>query len=136
MAAPRTTHYAAVLRILRHIKGTLFIGLYFPYSSSLELKGYSDSYWAGDPTDRRSTIGYCFFLGNSLISWRSKKQIVVARSSTKAEYQALVDTTSELLWLRWLLEDLGVSQHTPTTLYCDNRSAIQIAHNDVFHERT
>ena len=120
MAAPRTTHYAAVLRILRYNKGTLFNGLYFPYSSSLELKGYSDSDWAGDPIDRRSTTGYCFFLGDSLISWRSKKQTVVARSSTEAEYRALADTTSELLWLRWLLEDLGVSQHMPTTIYCDN----------------
>jgi len=102
----------------------------------LELKGYSDSNWAGNPTDRRSSAGYYFFLGDSLISCRSKKQTVVARSTTEAEYWALADTTLELLWLRWLLEDLGVSQHTPTTIYCDNRSAIQIAHNEVFHERT
>jgi len=113
-----------VLRILRYAKGTLFQGLYFPYSSSLKLKAYSDSDWAGDPTDGHSTTGYCFFLGDSLILWRSKKQTVVARSSTQAEYRALADTTSELLWLRWLLEDLGVSQHTPTTIYCDNQSAI------------
>ena len=58
------------------------------------------------------------------------------RSSIEAEYRALIDTTSELLWLRWLLKDLGVSTSSTTTLYCDNQSAIQIAHNDVFHERT
>lgn len=136
LAAPRTTHYAAVLRILRYVKGTIFQGLHFPFNSPLELKAYSDSDWAGDPTDRRSTTGYCFFLGDSLISWRSKKQTVVARSSTEAEYRALADTTSELVWLRWLLEDLGITQHSPTVIYCDNRSAVQIAHNDVFHERT
>ena len=60
----------------------------------------------------------------------------MARSSTKAEYRALVDTTSELLWLRWLLKDLDVSTSSATPLYCDNQSAIHIAHNDVFHERT
>lgn len=136
MAAPRSTHFASVLRILRYLKGTMFHGLHFSSQSSLELRAYSDADWAGDPTDRRSTTGFCFLLGDSLISWRSKKQTVVARSSTEAEYRALADTTSELLWLRWLLQDMGVSISTATPVYCDNRSAIQIAHNDVFHERT
>ena len=89
-----------------------------------------------DPTDRRSTTGYCFPLGSSLISWRSKKQTFVARSSIEAEYRAIADTTSELLWLRWFLKDLGVSTSSVTPLYCDNQSVIYIAHNDVFHERT
>jgi transposase InsO family protein len=136
MAAPRSTHFSAVLRILRYLKGTLFHGLYFSSQSSLQLHAYTDADWAGDPTDRRSTTGYCFLLGTSVISWRSKKQTVVARSSTEAEYRALADTTSELLWLRWLLQDMGVSLSSATPVYCDNRSAIQIAHNDVFHERT
>ncbi|RVW11705.1 Retrovirus-related Pol polyprotein from transposon TNT 1-94 [Vitis vinifera] len=134
--APRLTHYAAVLRILRYLKGTLFHGLFYSAQSPLVLHAFSDADWAGDPTDRRSTTGYCFLLGSSLISWRSKKQTFVARSSTKAEYRALADTTSELLWLRWLLKDLGVSTSSATPLYCDNQSAIHIAHNDVFHERT
>uniref|UniRef100_A0A2N9HRP8 Integrase catalytic domain-containing protein n=1 Tax=Fagus sylvatica TaxID=28930 RepID=A0A2N9HRP8_FAGSY len=136
MAAPRSLHYAAVLRILRYLKGTLFHGLHFSSQSSLTLQAYSDADWAGDPTDRRSTTGYCFLLGDSLISWRSKKQSVVARSSTEAEYRALADTTAELLWLRWLLQDLGIDCSTVVPIHCDNRSAIQIAHNDVFHERT
>uniref|UniRef100_A0A2N9GCN7 Reverse transcriptase Ty1/copia-type domain-containing protein n=1 Tax=Fagus sylvatica TaxID=28930 RepID=A0A2N9GCN7_FAGSY len=136
MGAPRPLHYVAVLRILRYLKGTLFHGLHFSSQSSLTLQAYSDADWAGDPTDRRSTTGYCFLLGNSLISWRSKKQSVVARSSTEAEYRALADTTAELLWLRWLLQDLGIDCSTAVLIHCDNRSAIQIAHNDVFHERT
>ena len=136
MSAPRSTHYAAVLRILRYLKGTLFHGLFYSAQSPLVLRAFSDADWAGDPTDRRSTTGYCFLLGSSLISWRSKKQTFVARSSTEAEYRALADTTSELLWLRWLLKDLGVSTSSTTPLYCDNQSAIHIAHNDVFHERT
>jgi hypothetical protein len=106
MFAPRFTHYAAVLRILRYIKGTLFHGLHFSAQSSLELHAYADADWAGDPPDRRSTTGYYFLLGSSLISWRSKKQSVVARSSTEVEYRALADATSELLWLRWLLTDM------------------------------
>ena len=100
------------------------------------LHAFSDADWVRDPTDRRSTTGYCFLLGSSLISWRSKKQIFVARSSTEVKYRALVDTTSELLWLRWLLKDLGVSTSSTTPIYCDNQNAIHITHNDVFHERT
>jgi hypothetical protein len=114
----------------------MFHGLHFSSHSSFELWAYSDADWAGDATDRRSTTGYCFLLGTSLISWRSKKQFVVARFSTETEYRALADTTSELLWLRWLLSDMGVPQSTSSPIHCDNRSAIQIAHNDVFHECT
>ena len=136
MAAPRSPHYAAVLRILRYLKGAIFDGLHFSSHSSLTLQVYSDADWAGDPTNRRSTTGYCFLLGGSLISWRSKKQTAVARSSTEAEYRALAATIDELIWLRWLLQDLGVDCSTATKLHCDNRSAIQIVHNDVFHERT
>ncbi|XP_057734655.1 uncharacterized mitochondrial protein AtMg00810-like [Arachis stenosperma] len=109
LSAPRTTHYAAVLRILRYIKGTLFHGLYFSAHSSLSLHAYSDADWAGDPTNCRSTTDYYLFLGDALISWCAKKQTFTARSSTEAEYRALADTTTEI---------------------------ILIAHNDVFHKRT
>jgi hypothetical protein len=94
MATPRSTHFSAVLR---YLKGTLFHGLHFSSQSPLVLHAYTDADWVVDPTDRRSTIGYCFLLDTSLISWRSKKQSVVARSSTETEYRALADTTSELL---------------------------------------
>ncbi|XP_047328433.1 uncharacterized mitochondrial protein AtMg00810-like [Impatiens glandulifera] len=112
MSSPRTTHFSVVL----------------------QLRAYSDADWAGDPTDRRSTTGYCFFLGTSLISWRSKKQTVVSRSSIESEYRALADTTSKLLWLQWLLQDMDVPSSAAIPLFCDNNSAMQIAHNDVFHK--
>ncbi|XP_050938632.1 uncharacterized mitochondrial protein AtMg00810-like [Cucumis melo] len=113
MVAPRTIHFTTVLRILHYIKGTLGHGLQFSSQSSLILFGYSDADWARDPTDWRSTIGYCFYLGDSLISWCSKKQSVVSRSNTESKYRALADATAELLWLRWLLADMGVPQQGP-----------------------
>ncbi|XP_026454355.1 uncharacterized protein LOC113355653 [Papaver somniferum] len=100
MSAPRSTHFAAVLRILWHLKGTLYQGLQFSSKSDLTLRAYSDSDWTGDVTDRRSITGYCVFWGDSFISWRSKKQTIVSRSSAEAEYQALTHTTSEIIWLR------------------------------------
>ena len=136
MIAPRTTHFAAVLCVLHYVKEIVFHDLHFSKHSSLDLWAYSDVDWAGDPIDRRSTTGYYFFLSDSLISWRSKKQIVISRSSTEAEYKALANTASKLLWLRWLLQDMGVSQLSATPLHCDNHNAMQIAHNDIFHERT
>ena len=107
MDAPRSVHYAAVLRILRYVKGTLYHGLHYSSRSFLELHAYSDVDWAGDPTDRCSITGFCFLLGTSLVSWRSKKQDVVSRSSIKVEYRALADTTCELVWFRWLLADMN-----------------------------
>ena len=136
MVAPRSTHYAAVIHILHYLKGTMFHGLHFSANSSLELHGFSNSDWAGDPIDRRSTTSICFFLGDSLISWRSKKQSVVALSTAEAEYQALANATQEVVWLHRLLGNMGVTFNGATSLYCDNKSAIEIAHNDVFHERT
>ena len=109
LSASRSTHYAAVLCIIRYLKGIIFHGLFYLAQSPLVLCAFFDADWSGDPTDRRSTTGYCFLLGSSLISWRSKKQTFMAHSSTEAEYHALADTTSELLWLQWLLTDLGVS---------------------------
>ena len=97
LSAPRSTHYAAVLRILRYLKGTFFHGLFYSAQSPLVLRAFSDVDWVGDPTDRKSTTGYYFFLGSSLISWRSKKQTFMACSSTEVEYRILTDTTSELL---------------------------------------
>ena len=100
LSAPRSTHYAVVLRILRYLKDTLFHGLFYSAQSPLVLRAFSDVNRAGDATDRRSTTSYCFLLGSSLSSWRSKKQTIVAHSNTEAEYRVLADTTSELFWLR------------------------------------
>ena len=97
LSAPRSTHYAAVLRIFQYLKGTLFHGLFYSAQSPLVLRAFSYVDWARDLTDRKSTTGYCFLLSSSLISLRSKKQTFVARSSTEAEYRVLADIISELI---------------------------------------
>ncbi|XP_072076499.1 secreted RxLR effector protein 161-like [Arachis hypogaea] len=124
LSAPRTTHYAIVLRIFRYIMGTMFQDLHFSTQSFLTLHAYSDADWVGDLTDRRSTNRYCLFLGDFLISWHAKKQTFTAQSSTEAEYHVLADTSAEVVVICWLLEDLGVPQTSPTDICCDNRSVI------------
>ena len=131
MDAPRSVHYVVVLRILQYVKGTLYHGLHYSSQSSLKFHAYSDANWAGDPTNQCSITGFYFLLGTSLIQWRSKKEDVVSRSSTEAEYRALADTTCELVWLCQLLANMDAPQPTTTPFYCDNHSAIYIAHNDV-----
>nr|XP_023910733.1 uncharacterized protein LOC112022375 [Quercus suber] len=97
MDASHSVHYAAVLQIFQYVKGTLYHGLHYSSRSSLEFHAYSDANWAGDPTDRCSITSFCFLLGTSLVLWCGKKQDVVSRSNTEAEYRALADTTCELV---------------------------------------
>ncbi|GKB83042.1 retrovirus-related pol polyprotein from transposon RE2, partial [Tanacetum coccineum] len=116
MHAPTTYHLALVKRILRYLKGTIGRGIMMTKNGHKNIVGYSDSDWAGNSLDRRSTTGYCVFVGGNLVSWKSKKQHVVARSSAKAEYRAMATTSCEIVWLKRLLDDLGCTCSTPITL--------------------
>ena len=108
VSAPTSVHFGHLLRVLRYLRGTSSQCLFYACDSPLQLHAYSDSTWASDPTDRRSITGYCILLGSSPLAWKSKKQAAVSRSSTEAELRALATTTSEIVWLRWLLADFGI----------------------------
>ena len=127
---------AAVRRIIRYVQGTSTRGLFFPAGNSTRLAAYSDADWAGCADTRRSITGWCVFLGDALISWKSKKQDRVSKSSTESEYRAMSLACSEIIWLRGLLAELNFSETDPTPLHADNTSAIQITANPVYHERT
>lgn len=139
MHTPFVCHLSAAKRVLRYINGSISKGLLFKQSataSCLHLTAFSDSDWAGNTLDRRSTTGFVIFLGSNPISWVAKKQSTVSRSSTEAEYRALATTASDLFWIRQLLKDLHIFGSSPPQLWCDNQSAIQLARNPVFHGRT
>ena len=112
------------------------LGLKYGKDSEFTLTGFTDNDWAGSTIDRRSTSAYIFCLGKSTISWCSRKQNTVALSSTEAEYTSATETACEGVWLRKLLNDLGREQEGPTTIYCDNMSAIALTKNPVFHARS
>ncbi|RVX20036.1 Retrovirus-related Pol polyprotein from transposon RE2 [Vitis vinifera] len=136
MNNPTEKHMTAVIRILRYLKMTPGKGLFFQRTTKKEIEIFSDADWAGSVTDRRSTSGYCSFVWGNLVTWRSKKQSVVARSSAETEFRAMTQGICEGIWLNRLLEELRVPLKHPMVLYCDNQAAISIAKNPVHHDRT
>ena len=136
MHSPKTHHMDAVNRIIRYLKGCPGRGLLYKSSGNLQIECYTDADWAGSLDDRRSTSGYCTFVGGNIVTWRSKKQNVVARSTAEAEFRAMAHGVCELLWLKIILMELGLFQARPLMMYCDNKAALDIAHNPVQHGRT
>jgi len=136
MHALTESHWAAVKRILRYLKGTSSYGIHLTRGSSLSLHGFTYANWAGSVDDRKSTSGYVVFLGTTPVLWKSGNQRTVARSSTEVEYKALVDGTAEVLWLHYLLTDLCFSPSSITTIWCDNLGVTYLSANLIFHART
>ena len=135
ISPPTTNHLQAAKRILRYLQGSLHQGLAFS-PGPLTLSAYSDVDCAEEPMDRNSISGILVFLGNSPITWSTKKQPTVSCSSTKTKYRALASSAIELCWIRMLLKDFGVFLHARPILWCDNVSTLAIASNPVFHART
>jgi len=136
MHDPREPHLADLKRILRYVKGTLHLGLLLRPSTSTDLVVYTDADWAGCPDTRKSTSRYAVFLGDNLISWSSKRQNTVSRSSAEAEYRAVANGVAEASWLRQLLQELHAPLRQATLVYCDNISAVYMSSNPVQHQRT
>ncbi|KAK2437950.1 hypothetical protein QL285_022782 [Trifolium repens] len=136
MEHPTTTHLKAAKRILRYIKGTTNLGLYYSVSDDYKLVGYSDSDWGGDVDDRKCPSGYVFYIGNTAFTWMSKKQPIVTLSTCEAEYVAATSCVCHAIWLRNLLKELNFPQKEPTKIFVDNKSAIALAKNPVFHDRS
>jgi transposase InsO family protein len=134
-ADPKVSHLAQVKRILKYVNGTCNYGILYSHSDCCKLIGYCDADWAGSADDRKSTSGGCFFLGNNLISWFSKKQNSVALSTAEAEYIAAGSSCSQMMWMKQMLQEYNVEQDV-LTLYCDNLSAINISKNPIQHSRT
>ncbi|CAJ2654309.1 unnamed protein product [Trifolium pratense] len=132
---PKMSHLTQVKRIFKYVNGTCGYGILYTHGNDSTLIGYCDADWAGSADDRKSTSGACFFLGNNLVSWFSKKQNSVSLSTAEAEYIAAGSSCSQLLWMRQMLKEYSVEQDV-MTLYCDNLSAINISKNPIQHSRT
>ena len=130
MHVPTVFHLGIVKRILRYLKGSIGCGIVLTKNGHTQITGYNDSNWVGNALDRKSTTGFCMFVSDNLVAWRSKKQHVVAQSS------AMASTTCEMIWIKGLLTNLGFPSSLPMTPFCDNQVAMHIASNSMFHERT
>jgi hypothetical protein len=140
-ANPDRIHWNAVKRIFRYLKGTTAEGITYGLNNTQSgdptiLIGYTNVDWAGEIDGRKSTSGYAFILGNGVICWSSKRQQIVALSSTEAEYKVAIEACKEALWLRQLVEDLRFNQVLSTIIKCDNRSSIALTQNPQFLAKT
>ena len=133
---PRERHLKGAVHCLRYLKGTATLGLCYSAQAPQELRGYTDSDFAGCPGTRKSTTGWIFTYAGAPISWKSKKQDCITTSSCEAEYVALTSGTKECLWLRDMLGEFGLSPTRPTPLHCDNEAAVRISRDTVCHSRT
>ena len=136
MQHPTNVHMQAAKRLLRYLVTNPDQGILLASSSAAQITAYCDSDWASCQSSRRSTSGFCVLLGDSPISWKAKKQTIVARSTAEAEYRAMALTACEITWVSALLKDMGLSNLPPTVLKSDSQAAISIAANPVMHERT
>lgn len=136
MHEPRRDHWEAALQVVQYLKACPGQGILLRSDCDLNLTGWCDSDWASCPLTGRSLSGWLVFLGQSPIYWKTKKQDTVSRSSAEAEYISMAAVTCELKWLKGLLHSLGIHHPRAMNLFCDSQSALYLAQNPVFHERS
>ncbi|WKA02079.1 hypothetical protein VitviT2T_020312 [Vitis vinifera] len=136
MENPTELHFLAAKKICRYLQGTKDFGLFYKKGKRSDLIGFTDSDYAGDQDNRRSTSGYVFMLGTGAVSWSSKKQPIVTLSTTEAEFVAATVCACQAIWLRKILEELHLKQVGATTIFCDNSSTIKLSKNPVLHGRS
>lgn len=136
MAKPREKHMLAAKRALRYLKGTMELGVFYKRGSELEVIAYTDSDYAGDVEDRKSTSGYVFLLNGAAVCWSSRKQEVVTLSSTEAEYVAATSCACHCVWIKGVMEQNFMEQNKCMEINCDNTSSIKLSKNPVMHRRT
>ena len=134
MSSPIVSHWAVVEHILWYLKEALRCGILYKKHGLTRIECFSDTDWAKSNKDMRSTLGYCVFVGGSLVSWKSKKKIVVLRSSVESEYRAMTQSVCEIMWIYYLLMEVGIETSLPTKFWCDNQVVMHITFNPVFHE--
>lgn len=135
MHSPTDEHWEAAKRILRYLAGTSTHGVYFHANNNLKLHAFSDADWAGDSHDYVSTGAFIVYLGKNPVSWSSRKQGSVARSSTEAEYRTVANTSAEIRWICNILTELGIPLPEPPVIYCDNLGTTFLCANPVFQSR-
>lgn len=136
LQSPTYVHWTATKRVLRYLKGTTDHALHLNATSTLTLQGFSDASFANNIEDRKSTGGYLVYFGQSLISWSSRKQQAVSRSSVESEYRALANLAAKVLWLTYLLKEIKFPLKISPVLWTDSMSATALASNPVFHARS
>jgi hypothetical protein len=136
MVEPRHVHLVATKHVLRYLHGPVGYGLRYVLDDEVKLQVYIDSDWVGSAVDRKSTSGYCFSLGSSMISWLSRKQSSVALNTTEEKYIAASVASREAMWLRKLLARLIDLELEPTLIYYDNQSCVKLSENPVFHDKS
>lgn len=133
---PGNSHWLAVKRIFRYLKGSIDRKLVFNGKGNGDIVGFCDADWAGDLDHRKSTTGYVFKMNDAAISWNSRKQQTVAISTTEAEYMSLAAAAQEAIWLRKLNHEIVGGSNRTIEIHCDNKSAIQLASTAMYHPRT
>jgi hypothetical protein len=136
MQTPHEIHWKEAKMILRHVRGTIQFKIHYSSGGAPLLVGFIDLYWAGNPDDRNSTVGYVFSLGSGPVTWACKKQQAISLSPAEAKYQAMVNESQKALWIQHILSEFGFQKKHPTSIWCNNQISIKLTKDPVQHHHS